>query len=229
VFEFSTPLFVISYLLIFLGFVGALVPVLPGPLLIWLGALVWAWADGFVHLGWPTLLVLALLTIIAWGADLGLSVVSSRRSGAGWRSIGVSILGGLAGALLLFGIPFVGPFIGAAGGSLGALWLMEYRRAQHSSNTEERSQSNGVTMPDRREAAPPATAIGRPVESTAQDSRSDAPSSGAHMQAVRPAQARRAAATRAVRGYVGGFLLAMAVEFIISVTMLAIFAWQAFL
>ena len=39
----------------------------------------------------------------------------------------------------------------------------------------------------------------------------------------------KAAATQAVKGYVGGFLMAMAVEFIISVLMLSIFAWQAFL
>ena len=65
--ELSTLFFLVSYLLIFLGIVGTLVPVLPGPLLIWLGAFVWAWADGFVHIGWPTLLVLAVLTIISWG------------------------------------------------------------------------------------------------------------------------------------------------------------------
>ena len=42
-------------------------------------------------------------------------------------------------------------------------------------------------------------------------------------------QDNRAAATRAVKGYVGGFLMAMAVEFIICLMMLTIFAWQAFI
>ena len=191
--ELSTLFFLVSYLLIFLGIVGALVPVLPGPLLIWLGAFVWAWADGFVHIGWPTLLVLAVLTIISWGADLGLSFISSRRSGAGWRSIGVSILGGIIGAILLSSVPVVGTFIGAAVGSISALWLMEYRRAQASS----------------REAAGP-----------------NSPGMGS---GETNAQGNKAAATQAVKGYVGGFLMAMAVEFIISVLMLSIFAWQAFL
>ena len=192
-FELSTILFAVSYLLIILGVVGALVPVLPGPLLIWLGVLVWAWADGFVHIGWPTLLVLAALTIISWGADLGLSLVSSRRSGAGWRSIGVSTLGGLVGAILLSSVPIIGTFIGAAVGSISALWLMEYRRAQLSA----------------------ATANGWGVEVE----RTDATLT----------RSNRAAATQAVKGYVSGFLLAMAVEFVISVMMLSIFVWQAFL
>ena len=191
--ELSTLFFLVSYLLIFLGIVGALVPVLPGPLLIWLGAFVWAWADGFVHIGWPTLLVLAVLTIISWGADLGLSFISSRRSGAGWRSIGVSILGGIIGAILLSSVPVVGTLIGAAVGSISALWLMEYRRAQASS----------------REAADP-----------------NSPGMGS---GETNARGNKAAATQAVKGYVGGFLMAMAVEFIISVLMLSIFAWQAFL
>ena len=192
-FELSTILFAVSYLLIILGVVGALVPVLPGPLLIWLGVLVWAWADGFVHIGWPTLLVLAALTIISWGADLALSLISSRRSGAGWRSIGVSILGGLVGAILLSSVPIIGTFIGAAAGSISALWLMEYRRAQLSA----------------------ATANGSGVEIE----RTDATLT----------RSNRAAATQAVKGYVSGFLLAMAVEFVISVMMLSIFVWQAFL
>ena len=192
-FELSTLFFLVSYLLIFLGIVGALVPVLPGPLLIWLGAFVWAWADGFAHIGWPTLLVLAVLTIISWGADLGLSFISSRRSGAGWRSIGVSILGGIIGAILLSSVPVVGTFIGAAVGSISALWLMEYRRAQASSRDAVGPNSPGMGSDETN------------------------------------GQGNKAAATQAVKGYVGGFLMAMAVEFIISVLMLSIFAWQAFL
>ena len=191
--ELSTLFFLAAYLLMFLGIVGALVPVLPGPLLIWLGAFVWAWADGFIRIGWPTLLILAVLTIFSWAADLGLSFLSSRRSGAAWRSVALSIVGGLVGAILLSSVPVVGTFIGAVVGSISALWLMEYRRAQATSG-----------------------------QSAAQGSVATAPS-GTN------AQGNRAAATQAVKGYVGGFLMAMAVEFVVSVMMLSIFAWQAFL
>lgn len=199
-FELSDLLFGFSYLLITLGIVGAMVPVLPGPPFIWIGVLVWAWADGFARIGWPTLLFLAFLTIIAWGADLGLSFISSRRSGAGWHSIGVSILGGLAGAILLSSIPVVGTFVGAAVGSISALWLMEYRRAQRASAVRGTAGAGGIEA---------AADLGSRVKTSA--------------------SSHRQAATQAVKGYVSGFLLAMAVEFAISVTMLAIFVWQAFL
>ena len=192
-FELSTLLFLAAYLLMFLGIVGALVPVLPGPLLIWLGVFVWAWADNFLRIGWPTLLILAVLTIVSWAADLALSFLSSRRSGAAWRSVALSIVGGLVGAILLSSVPVIGTFIGAVVGSISALWLMEYRRAQVSSQ-----QSVAQT-----------TAVAGQSESNA--------------------QRNKAAATRAVKGYVGGFLMAMAVEFVISIMMLSIFAWQAFL
>lgn len=182
----SSLLFVIAYLLLFLGMVGAVVPVLPGPLLIWLGAFLWAWADGFLHVGWPTLLVLAALTVVSWAADLGLSFFSSRKSGAGWSSIGVSTAGGLLGAILLSGVPVIGTFIGAAIGSISALWLMEFRRAQASATVE-----------------------GSAV--------------------LRRSQHSKAAATNAVKGYVGGFLLSIVIQFGVSTVMLAIFAWQAFL
>ena len=40
-------------------------PVVPGPWLVWASALLWAWADGFRHVGWPTLLLMAALAALA--------------------------------------------------------------------------------------------------------------------------------------------------------------------
>lgn len=168
--DYITIFSAIGYLLILLGFVGAALPLLPGPFFIWLGVFVWAWGDGFMRIGWPTLLFLGLLTLAAWLADILLSLISSRKAGAGWRSIGVSILTGIAGAILLAFIPFFGSVAGATVGAIGGLWYMEYR---------EKGDS--------------------------------------------------ALATQAVRGYIGGFLLSMAVEMMTAFVMVAIFAWQAFL
>lgn len=168
--DFTTVLSAIGYLLIFLGLVGAVVPLLPGPFFIWLGVFLWAWADGFVQIGWPTLLVLGVLTLAAWLADLFLSTISSRRAGAGWLSIGVSILTGIGGALLLSFIPILGSLVGAVVGAIAGLWYMEYR-----------------------------------------------------------AKGDRELATQAVRGYIGGVLLSMAVELTAALVMILIFAWQAFI
>jgi uncharacterized protein len=149
--------------------VGAVVPILPGPPFIWLGIFIWAWADGFTRIGWPVLALLGVLTLMAWGADLALTTISSRRSGVSWRAILLSILGGLAGAILLSFIPLIGTLIGAVAGSAATLWYLEY-------------QDKGD----------------------------------------------RAAATRAVRAYFVGYMLAMVIGLSISLTMVAIFIWQAF-
>jgi uncharacterized protein YqgC (DUF456 family) len=34
-----------------LGVIGVVLPIIPGPALIWLSALLWAWADGFQAVG----------------------------------------------------------------------------------------------------------------------------------------------------------------------------------
>lgn len=113
--------------LIFLGLVGAIVPVLPGPIFIWIGILIWSWADGFVRVGWPVLAVLAVLTVAAWGSDLFLTTVSSRQAGVSWRSIGLSILGGIAGAVILSFVPIIGTLVGAIVGAVLTLWYSEYQ------------------------------------------------------------------------------------------------------
>ncbi|HRJ41190.1 MAG: DUF456 family protein [Caldilineaceae bacterium] len=165
-----TPIFsALGYLLIFLGLVGAVVPLLPGPAFIWLGVFLWAWGDGFVRIGWPTLLFLGVLTLIAWGVDITFSLISSRKAGAGWKSIGVSILTGIGGGILLSFIPLIGSILGAIGGAIGGLWYMEYR-----------------------------------------------------------AKGDKELATQAVRGYIGGVLVSMAVEMGAAVLMILVFAWQAF-
>ncbi len=117
---------VIAYLLIVLGVIGSVIPVLPGPFLIWAGALVWAFADGFTRIGWGTLIVLGILALVAWGSDLFLSTVMSRRAGASWRAIIGAIAGGLVGAVLLSALPVLGTVLGAILGAIAGMWLVEY-------------------------------------------------------------------------------------------------------
>jgi uncharacterized protein len=118
--------FGVAYLLMVLGLAGSVIPLLPGPILIWLGALVWAWGDGFQRVGWPTLLVLGVVTLVAWTSDLFLSTVVSRRAGASWKAIGGSILGGLVGGILLSGVPILGTVVGALLGAVAGMWGVEY-------------------------------------------------------------------------------------------------------
>ena len=117
---------VLAYVLIAIGVAGAVIPVLPGPMLIWLGIFVWAWADGFVRIGWPTLIVLGVLALIAWGSDIFLSTVMSRRAGASWKAIIGGIAGGLVGAAFLSALPILGTILGAILGAIAGMWLVEY-------------------------------------------------------------------------------------------------------
>ncbi len=115
-----------GYALVTLGVIGVILPLVPGPLLIWLGALVWAWGDGFERINWVVLTILGALAVLAWASDLLFTTALSRRAGVSWKAIGGAIVGGLAGGLLLAGIPVVGTIGGAlVGAMLGAL-LMEW-------------------------------------------------------------------------------------------------------
>ena len=99
---------------------------LPGAPLIWLGALLWAWADGFVKIGWPTLIVLGLLAAFSMGLNFFLTTTLSRKAGVSWRAIGGALLGAFVGGLLLTGIPILGTLIGAILGAMAGMWLVEY-------------------------------------------------------------------------------------------------------
>ena len=121
---------ILAYILMILGLIGSLLPVLPGPIFIWLGVLVWASADGFQAIGWPTLAFLGILTVIAWVSDLALTTILSRRAGISWKSIGAAILGGIAGGIMLSGVLILGSIVGTILGAIGGLVLFEYREKQ---------------------------------------------------------------------------------------------------
>ncbi|MEA3334604.1 MAG: DUF456 domain-containing protein [Chloroflexota bacterium] len=117
----------LAYLLIFFGLIGSVLPILPGPLLIWLGILVWAWNDGFNTIGWPILLFLGILTVLAWGTDLALTTMLSRRSGVSWKAILGAIGGGIAGGILLGGwIPIIGTLIATMVGAVVGTLFIEF-------------------------------------------------------------------------------------------------------
>jgi uncharacterized protein YqgC (DUF456 family) len=105
---------------------GTLLPVLPGLVLLPLGALLWCWAVGF-GVAWPVLLLAVLLLLLGWGAEaLGVVLGAARLQASRW-AYGGAALGLLLGALgLLPALPVGGPLLGALvgpllGASLGEL------------------------------------------------------------------------------------------------------------
>lgn len=103
------------------GLIGAILPLVPGPPLIWLGALYYGWRTAWVDVGWPSLTLLLILAIIGGTADVWMGYLGANRGGASaWATL-ASLVGGLVG-VIVFSIP------GAIIGSIAAIVIVEYAR-----------------------------------------------------------------------------------------------------
>jgi uncharacterized protein YqgC (DUF456 family) len=116
----------LGYVLMLIGLLGSVIPVLPGPVLVFGGAVVVAAGGEFREIGWPTLALLGVLTATAWGAELVITTALTRRAGASWRTVAGAVAGGLLGGLLL-GAAFtiVGVLFGAAIGAVVGVLFVE--------------------------------------------------------------------------------------------------------
>jgi len=117
---------------------GVLLPVLPGLVLLPLGALIWIAAVGW-SAGWPLLLFESLLLLLGWSADaLGLLLGAARLQASRWAYIGAAIglVVGLVG--LLPALPVGGPLLGALVGPLLGASLGELIAAASASSGMDR-------------------------------------------------------------------------------------------
>lgn len=104
-----------------IGLVGAVLPFVPGPPIVWLGALYYAWRTDWLEVSWPVLILLLILAIIGGTADLWMGYLGAYKGGASGLATLASIVGGIVG-LLVFSLP------GAILGSIGAILLVEFPR-----------------------------------------------------------------------------------------------------
>jgi uncharacterized protein len=118
----------LAALLVLVGLAGVVVPVLPGIPLLFFGLWVSAWAGGFEHVGFWTLLILGKLAVLSVLIDILAGLAGARRLGASTRGIVGAGLGTIVG--LMFGLVGVllGPFVGAVLGELA-----HGRRIDHAS------------------------------------------------------------------------------------------------
>jgi uncharacterized protein YqgC (DUF456 family) len=101
-----------------LGLVGTVVPFLPGTPLVFLGALVYAFATAWSPIGAGRLVILGALTLLAHVLHYVAGALGVRRAGgSAWGGLG-ALLGAIVG--VFFGLPglFIGPMLGAIAGEL---------------------------------------------------------------------------------------------------------------
>jgi uncharacterized protein YqgC (DUF456 family) len=113
--------------LVAVGFAGIIFPALPGTVLIFLGLLIAASADGFVRVGmWPLILI-GVIGVLSYAVDFVAAALGAKGVGASPRAVVGAALGTLLG--LPLGLPGVifGPLAGALIGEWSA--HRDWRRA----------------------------------------------------------------------------------------------------
>lgn len=109
-------------LIFLIGLVTAVLPVVPGSLIVWLGVLIHQLWMGDASVGWKVVGFTGALTLIGLIGDLFLGIWGARKFGATWKGAAGACLGALIGFFLpppIFWL-IVGPIIGAVIGELAA-------------------------------------------------------------------------------------------------------------
>lgn len=117
----ETALTILIGLTIAVGVVGTLIPVLPGPLLVWGAALTFGIIAGFGAVGWIMMALITLGLVIALYLGVRIPQKSAAATGLGAGTQLFSL------ALAVVGF-FVIPVLGAALGFALGIWIATYRR-----------------------------------------------------------------------------------------------------
>jgi uncharacterized protein YqgC (DUF456 family) len=115
------PWLIVALVLMFIGLLGVILPLVPGIVLVYLAALLYAVIEGFAKIGPITLAVLTVLAVVGVTADLWVSSLGAKVGGASvWALLGGLALG-LVG-LIFFSLP------GAILGSVLGVIMVELGR-----------------------------------------------------------------------------------------------------
>lgn len=111
-------LYVLSAVLMLIGFIGVVMPALPGLPLVFAGMLLAAWVGEFEQISLTSVVVLGVLAALAQILDFVAGLLGAQRVGASRAGLIGAAIGTLVG--LFFGLPglLLGPFIGAVAGEI---------------------------------------------------------------------------------------------------------------
>lgn len=97
----NTIVLILALIVMLVGLIGTVLPVLPGTIVILAAACVYALVEGLHAVGWPTLLVLGVLTLVGTTADIWATSIGAKVGGASGWSVLVGLIGGVVGLVLL--------------------------------------------------------------------------------------------------------------------------------
>lgn len=95
----------------------AILPILPGPALVWAIAMIYGVLTNFTVVSPLTAIVITLLMIIGSTTEFWTPIFGMRVRGASCSSIAGTLVGGLAGTFLI-PVPIFGTLLGAVGGAV---------------------------------------------------------------------------------------------------------------
>lgn len=111
-------LWILAVLLVAAGLAGVVLPLLPGPILLFGGLLLAAWIEDFVYVGAGTMTALGVMAALMYALDAAGTAFGARRYGASPRAVAGAAIGAVIGVFFgLVGI-LIGPFVGAVIGEL---------------------------------------------------------------------------------------------------------------
>lgn len=107
---------IVAVLLILIGLTGTVLPALPGTILVFGGLLLAAWIDNFTRVGPSLIIVLGILSVLAYVLEAVATGMGTKIANASRQALIGAVLGTIAGIFtgfvgLLF-FPFIGAFIG---------------------------------------------------------------------------------------------------------------------
>jgi uncharacterized protein YqgC (DUF456 family) len=110
----TVTLWILAVALILMGIAGAVLPALPGPILIFGGIVLAAWIDDFTRIPVWLLVVCGVLTAIAWAIDYFAALAGAKKAGASKLALIGAAIGTFVGIFVgLWGLLFM-PLVGAA-------------------------------------------------------------------------------------------------------------------
>ena len=112
---------IVTALILLIGAVTLVIPVLPGLVVIWAGALFYGIVTGFHPAGVIIFIILTLIMLAGTVIDYWVMGASVRQSGTSWLAMGLALLAGILGMIFL-------PPIGGLVGALLVLFLVELIR-----------------------------------------------------------------------------------------------------